>query len=97
MYEAAHVRIGHRAAVKVLHPQFAESSEFARRFLDASQAVNIVEHQGNRLDFRLLASAPDGSLYIVMEYLRGRTLESLLAVHPAKDWGSSKRSICWNN
>lgn len=81
VYEAAHVRIGHRAAVKVLHPQFAESSEFARRFLDEAKAVNIVEHQGivSIFDF---GQRPDGSLYIVMEYLRGRTLESLLAVHP---------------
>jgi serine/threonine protein kinase len=78
VYEATHTIIGYRAAVKVLHPHFTSNREYSRRFLDEAKAVNIVEHPGivSIFDF---GQRDDGSLYIVMEYLRGRTLEALLS------------------
>ena len=81
VYEATHVRIDHRAAVKVLHAEFAQDAEFASRFLNEAKAVNIIQHPGlvSIFDF---GQREDGSLFIVMEYLRGRTLSELVRSAP---------------
>ena len=81
VYEATHVRIDHRAVVKVLYAEFAQDAEFASRFLNEAKAVNIIQHPGlvSIFDF---GQREDGSLFIVMEYLRGRTLSELVRAAP---------------
>lgn len=81
VYEATHVRIEHRAAVKVLHPEFATDAEYASRFLDEAKAVNIIAHPG-LVSISDFGQRDDGSLFIVMEYLRGQTLGALLSANP---------------
>ncbi len=66
-----------QGAMKVLHPHFAKLPEFAERFLDevkvtaGLQHVNIVQV----LDFDRL---DDGTPFMVMERLQGRTLGAAL-------------------
>src|ERR1035438_10402687 len=66
-----------QGAMKVLHPHFAKVPEFAARFLDEVkitarlQHVNIVQV----LDFDRLG---DGTPFMVMERLQGRTLGAAL-------------------
>lgn len=81
VYEARHQLIEHRAAVKVLRPQLAADHEYARRFMDEARAVNIVAHPSlvSIFDF---GQREDGLLYIVMEFLRGETLDAALARGP---------------
>lgn len=81
VYEATHVRIEHRAAVKVLHPEFAANAEYASRFLDEAKAVNIIAHPG-LVSISDFGQRDDGCLFIVMEYLRGQTLSALIAQNP---------------
>lgn len=73
VYEGIHEQIKRRAAIKLLHAKFAHNSEVATRFLNEARAVNIVQHSSlvNIYEFGQL---PDGSPYIVMEFLEGVTL-----------------------
>ena len=73
VYEAEHCQIGKRAAVKIMHPEFAENSEFATRFLNEARAVNIIRHPG-LVEIFEYGQLPDGTLFIVMEFLEGQTL-----------------------
>jgi len=64
-------------AVKVLHPSFARMAEFAERFLEEVRVTAQLQHPNivQVLDFDRLA---DGSPFMVMERLRGRTLRAAL-------------------
>lgn len=73
VYEAEHCQIGKRAAVKIMHPEFAENAEFTSRFLNEARAVNIIRHPG-LVEIFEYGQLPDGTLFIVMEFLEGQTL-----------------------
>ena len=81
VYEAVHPKIGKRAAVKILRPEFAMNREYAARFLAEAQAVNIVEHPGLVSIFEFGQKGND-CLFIVMDYLSGKTLEAVLEQQP---------------
>ncbi len=74
IFEAIHEQMGRRAAVKVLHPHLSWNEELARRFLNEARAVNIVRHPGI-VDVFEFGKLPDGTAYIVMEYLEGESLD----------------------
>jgi serine/threonine protein kinase len=75
VYAAVHRQIGRRAAVKVLHGPLAKTSDYAGRFLNEARAVNTIRHPGlvEIFDFGQL---PDGTLYIIMEFLEGESLRA---------------------
>lgn len=81
VYEAVHLYIERRAAIKVLHAQLSRSSEFRTRFLNEARAVNLIKHPGlvEVYEFGLL---DDGTAYIVMEFLHGESLEQHIGRHP---------------
>jgi serine/threonine protein kinase len=81
VYEAVHDRLGKRAALKTLHPEFARRPEFVQRLIDEARAVSLVEHPGlvEVFDCGLDENA---TAYILMEYLNGETLgQRLKALH----------------
>jgi serine/threonine protein kinase len=73
VYEAVRSDINRTVAIKVLHPQFAEKPEFKIRFTNEARIANVVDHPG-LLQIADYGQLPDGSAYLVMEYLRGETL-----------------------
>ncbi len=73
VYEAQHQTIGRRAAVKVMHRHIAQNKQYAKRFLNEARSVNIVRHPGIVEIFEY-GERPDGTLYIVMEFLDGESL-----------------------
>ncbi len=75
---ARHEHLDERVAVKLLLPEIARSEEFAQRFLrEARAAVRIKsEHVARVMDVGTLEG---GVPYMVMEYLEGEDLESLVA------------------
>jgi len=77
LYEATHVQIGQRFAVKVLKPEFLGHAELAERFLTEARAASAVGHPGivQVLDFGHLRT---GEPYLVMELLQGEDLKQLL-------------------
>jgi serine/threonine protein kinase len=77
VYKAEHVAIRRVVAVKLLHASLARVPEVSRRFEREAFAIGRIEHPNcvNVSDFGRL---PDGSLYLVMEYLEGRALSDEL-------------------
>lgn len=77
VYEAEHRQIGRRAAVKVMHPEYAANADYARRFLNEARAVNIIRHPG-LVEIFEYGQQTDGTLYIIMELLLGESLRARL-------------------
>src|SRR5688572_1132430 len=75
IYRAEHMLIGKAAAVKVLLPDFARNREIVNRFFNEAKAATAIQHAGivEIFDFGYL---PDGSAFIVMEFLPGESLAS---------------------
>jgi serine/threonine-protein kinase len=77
VYEAVNDAIERRVAIKVLHPEYAKNAEVTARFFNEARAVNRIEHPG-LVQISDYAQLPDGTVYIVMEFLRGESLASRL-------------------
>jgi len=77
VYEARHTVIGRRLAVKFLHGQFAKRSEVVKRFENEARAAGEVEHE-NIAGVYDVGALPDGTQYLVMEFLDGEDLDHVL-------------------
>ena len=77
VYEARHVVVGRRFALKFLHEHLAAAGDSLSRFMREAQAAGALdsEHIAAVLDFD---TAADGSPFLVMEYLAGENLAALL-------------------
>lgn len=78
VYMARNPRIDERIAIKVLHPELTNASEIRDRFVQEAIAAAKVKHP-NVVEVRDVATLPDGSVYISLEYLEGMDLEKYLA------------------
>jgi hypothetical protein len=78
VYLAEHTRIGRQVAIKVLSPAIAASPRAAERFEVEAAVISRIDHPNivTLFDFGAL---PDGSLYYVMELLKGLELDRVLA------------------
>jgi serine/threonine-protein kinase len=78
VYEARHVRMERRFAVKFLHADLAKKAEVLARFEREALAAGTLdtEHVVEITDFGV---AEEGAPYLVMEYLSGEDLAQLLA------------------
>lgn len=76
VYRAEHVRLGRRAALKLLAPAFGEA-DFADRFLRESRLAASLDHPSIVPVYD--AGEQDGLLYIAMACIEGRDLRTLLA------------------
>lgn len=77
VYEAVHQAIERRVAIKVLLPEYVRRADFAARFFNEARAANRIEHPGI-VQVSEYGQQPDGTAYIVMEYLRGESLAARL-------------------
>jgi serine/threonine-protein kinase len=77
VYLAEHPVIGSRVAIKFLHESMATSPELVARFYDEARAVNRIGHE-NIVGIYDLSMLPPNRYYIVMEYLDGDALSSLI-------------------
>ncbi len=74
VYGAVHPVIGKRAAIKVLRGELCADPEAIDRFVLEARAVNQIGHP-NIVDVFAFGSLPDGRQYMVMEWLRGESLD----------------------
>ena len=77
VYAGEQPMIGKKVAIKVLKAQIAADPENVRRMLSEARSVNAIRHRGI-VDIFNFGSLPDGRPYLVMEYLEGASLESIL-------------------
>src|SRR5512138_3285711 len=76
VYCAQDLQLGRKVALKILYRRFAEDSEFVERFRREASSAAGLQHQHvvavyDRGEY-------DGTYYIAMEYLEGRSLKQLI-------------------
>ncbi|HSD46166.1 MAG TPA: protein kinase [Pyrinomonadaceae bacterium] len=74
VYRARHILLGDRVAIKVLPPEVRTNAEWLRRFRREGQAARRFRHP-NSVTVYDLRTASDGTIYMVMEYVEGHTLD----------------------
>ena len=77
VFRATHVGLRRQVAVKILHPSLAASPDVRNRFEREALAVGKVDHP-NCVATYDVGRLPDGSLYLAMELLEGRSLADVL-------------------
>ena len=77
VYEATHARLAGRYAIKVLTQRLEESPEGFPRFDREARITSLLQHP-NIVQVIDHNTAPDGTEYLVMEYLAGETLSQRL-------------------
>jgi serine/threonine protein kinase len=77
VYEAIHQVIQRRVAIKVLHPEAGSSADAVNRFINEARAANLIRHPG-LVQITDFGNLPNGSGYLVMEYLDGESLADRL-------------------
>lgn len=73
VYRAEQTNLGRTVAVKIIHPHLVGEENAAARFITEARAASRLNHPNSVgvIDF---GKTPDGQLYLVMEYLRGKDL-----------------------
>src|SRR4051812_2260527 len=81
VYRAEHMQLGRPAALKMLLPQLSSDSGIVQRFFNEARAASAIDHPGivQVYDF---GTHTDGRAYIVMELLKGESLEQRLQRGP---------------
>jgi serine/threonine protein kinase len=77
VYLARHILLGDRVAIKILPPEVRNNAEWLRRFRREGQAARRFRH-ANAVTVYDLRTAGDGTIYMVMEYVEGHTLDAEL-------------------
>ena len=85
VYCAEDLQLGRNVALKIMHSRFAEDPEFVERFRREARAAAGLNHQNvvsvyDRGEW-------DGTYYIAMEFLDGRTLKALIQQEAPLDPG----------
>jgi serine/threonine protein kinase len=73
VYRAEQTNLARTVAVKIIHPHLVGEENAAARFITEARAASRLNHPNSVgvIDF---GKTPDGQLYLVMEFLRGRDL-----------------------
>ena len=77
VYLARHILLGDRVAIKILPPEVRNNADWLRRFRREGQAARRLRH-ANAVAVHDLRTASDGTIYMVMEYVDGYTLDAEL-------------------
>jgi len=77
VYKAEHVFLRAIRVVKVIRPQISESADAHNRFLREAQLATKVQHP-NVATLHDFSALPDGSHYMVWEYIEGENLAQVM-------------------
>jgi serine/threonine protein kinase len=77
VYLARHILLGDRVAIKIMPAEVRNNAEWLRRFRREGQAARRFRH-ANAVTVYDLRTAGDGTIYMVMEYVEGQTLDAEL-------------------
>ncbi|MGE5304793.1 MAG: protein kinase domain-containing protein [Alphaproteobacteria bacterium] len=77
VYLAEQIAINRNVALKILHPDYANDPEFVKRFRQEARLAASLSHH-NIVTIFDFDQGDDGSLYIVMEYVAGTSLSTVI-------------------
>ncbi|MDD5306371.1 MAG: serine/threonine-protein kinase [Deltaproteobacteria bacterium] len=77
VYLGQHIVIGRQVAIKFLHAEFASNPDVVKRFYREAQAAAAIR-QRNIIEVMDVGVSPWNEPYLVMEYLEGESLASML-------------------
>lgn len=85
VYVAEHLTLHKQVAFKTILPQYARDGDVSARFEREAMATGRLEHPhvASAMDFGTL---PDGGAYLVMQLVRGRSVEEILLSEGAMSW-----------
>jgi len=89
VYEAEHIALKKRVAVKLLRHDLAAQPIARRRFLREARVATRVKHP-NVVDILDFGETPEGWVYFVMELLSGRDLDALIRSTPRLSWARAQ-------
>ena len=78
VYEAQHMTMHRRAAIKVLRPELVGDGQAIRRFFNEARATNEIRHPGI-VQIYDCGTREDGAPWLIMELLEGETLARRIA------------------
>jgi serine/threonine-protein kinase len=78
VYRAHQRGIDRTVAVKILHRELSGNAQLLRRFHREAKIASKLQHP-HVVEVHLAGQLPDGAMYMVMEYLDGRSLATALA------------------
>ena len=73
VYKVTHILLGTTRVIKVIRPQISESTDAHDRFLREARTATKIQHT-NVATLHDFAALPDGSHYMVWEYIDGENL-----------------------
>lgn len=96
VYRAFHTRIKKTVALKILRPELTSNEDVVARFEREAVAAGRIEHENvaKATDFGRL---PDGSFYLALEFVRGKSLGQLIAegpIEPVRALGIVRQMLC---
>ncbi|MBM4388271.1 MAG: serine/threonine protein kinase, partial [Deltaproteobacteria bacterium] len=77
VFRATNLVINQKVAIKIMQKELVESDEQVKRFINEARVTAQLEHP-NTLKVYDFGETEDGLLYIVMEYLKGKTLAKVV-------------------
>jgi serine/threonine protein kinase len=81
VYRAEHTMMRRDVAIKVLLPELGGKEEFARRFEREAESASRLAHP-NIITVTDFGHTPEGSLFLVMEFLAGESLTRAISGGP---------------
>ncbi|NLP09204.1 protein kinase [bacterium] len=81
VHKAEDNRLGRMVALKFLPPDLTRDAEAKERFLREAKAASLLQHE-HICTIHDIDEAPDGQLFIVMDYYEGETLRESIARGP---------------
>lgn len=88
VYRARQVALDRVVAVKVMHPELARVNNFTARFHQEAKAASRLSHPSS-VGVTDFGEEPDGLLYLVMEFVDGKTLDHIIQ----REWPLSSERI----
>ncbi|HEY5281877.1 MAG TPA: protein kinase, partial [Polyangia bacterium] len=77
VYRGRHVASDRPVVIKILHERSARQKDVVDKFIGEAKAASSIRHT-NLVEVADLGTAPDGTVFLVMEYLEGESLRSRL-------------------
>src|SRR5215210_2846520 len=77
VYRGTHILMDKTVAIKVLHPALAADDKIVARFSREARAASRISHP-HALNVTDFGESQNGVVFLVMEYLHGRTLKQVI-------------------